>query len=197
MTAGLPVAILAGGRSERFGADKARAELLGRPLIRHVVDVVQPLSSSLAVVARRDDQYADLGLTTVGDRRPDLGPLGGVHTALKRLAQTDEPWLLVAPCDLWGLDPGWLGRLADARGPDVTAVAFRDAVRWQPLPMMAHRDLLPLVERQIRRHERSLFRLLDRAAHRALPLPRRWCRAIQVNSPADLARAERTLLADG
>jgi molybdopterin-guanine dinucleotide biosynthesis protein A len=80
----IPVYLLAGGRSSRFGSDKARAELAGVPLILRLAHQVEPVASPLVVVADRRDKYLDLGLTTIADALPGLGPLGGLLTACGR-----------------------------------------------------------------------------------------------------------------
>lgn len=74
-------AMLAGGRSRRFGSDKALADIGGKPMIAHVVDALAPQVDSL-VIRGRDWP----GLARIGDRPGDgLGPLGGgVNAALHR-----------------------------------------------------------------------------------------------------------------
>src|SRR4051812_40718043 len=104
-----PAYILAGGKSERFGSDKARAVLEGKPLVVRVAESLMPIASSVTVVAREDDQYGDLELRTVGDLQPGLGPMGGLLTALTLDA---GPWVLIAACDLVGIQRAWLESLA-------------------------------------------------------------------------------------
>ncbi len=71
-------AILGGGRSSRFGSDKALATLDGRALIDRVAAALAPQVDALIVVGRDHP-----GLTAVADRpAPDLGPLGGIAGAL-------------------------------------------------------------------------------------------------------------------
>ena len=63
----VPVYILAGGKSSRFGQDKARVQLHGQPLLLHTARMVQAFASSITVVANAVDKYADLGLRTIAD----------------------------------------------------------------------------------------------------------------------------------
>src|SRR4051794_14706591 len=76
-----PAYILAGGQSQRFGSDKARAPLDGKPLIVHVAESLKPIASSVTVVAKDFGEYDDLGLVSIGDLQPGLGPMGGLLTA--------------------------------------------------------------------------------------------------------------------
>jgi molybdenum cofactor guanylyltransferase len=71
-------AIIAGGQSIRFGADKGAALLSGTPLIDHVAKGLHAQVDSLVIVGRDWN-----GLTRVDDRPgPKLGPLGGISGAL-------------------------------------------------------------------------------------------------------------------
>lgn len=72
-------AVLAGGRSSRFGSDKALAQLDGRSLIARAVDTLKGYCDKVVVVGR-DEAPAP----TVPDwPRPDMGPLGGIAGALR------------------------------------------------------------------------------------------------------------------
>ena len=98
----MPVYILAGGRSSRFGSDKARALLDGEPLVARLARQIEPVARRVTVVAEAADTYADLGLRTIADRRPGLGPLAGLEAAL--LDATNPPkstadWLILLSCD--------------------------------------------------------------------------------------------------
>ncbi len=88
-------AVLAGGRSTRFGSDKALALLDGRPLIEHAVAALAARSEAVIVCGR------EWGADWVPDRpAPDLGPLGGINAALHAATQPGYDAVLTAPCDV-------------------------------------------------------------------------------------------------
>ena len=88
-------AIIAGGKSTRFGSDKALATFAGRPLIEHVAEALGAQSAALVVVGR---QHA--GLTWLADQpAPDMGPLAGVAAALLEARARGLLAVLTAPCD--------------------------------------------------------------------------------------------------
>jgi molybdopterin-guanine dinucleotide biosynthesis protein A len=94
-------AILGGGRSSRFGSDKALAVIDGRPMLEHVAERLRGQSDGL-VVAGRDWP----GLTRVDDRpEPGLGPLGGLAGALAHARDHGFDAVLTSSCDLPAL-PG-------------------------------------------------------------------------------------------
>lgn len=186
----VPLYVLAGGRSSRFGSNKARAEVEGLPLIQHVIRALEPLASRVTVVAREQGQYADLGLHTIGDLQPELGPMGGLATALADLHLTpDEPWLLLAPCDLLGLRRQWLQELLARPRQEHLVVAFRGS-RWEPLPALYHRDVQPEVESRVAAGRRSIWRLVERCRPLALAPPPSWEAMRRVNRPEDLEQED-------
>ena len=182
MAVTIPAYILAGGRSSRFGADKALAVLRGKPLIAHVAEAV----GEATVIAETPGKYDDLGLPTIADARPGLGPIGGLLTALEHSA---SDWLLLVACDMASVRPAWIASLESRRCVGARAVAFRSD-RWQPMPGLYHREARGEVERQIAAGERSMQRLLDRLDAVALALPSDWVEPPGINTPGDLARFE-------
>ena len=102
----LTVAINAGGQSSRMGTDKAFVDLLGQPLIEHIIGRVAGLGQAETIlITNRPDDYAHLGLPLVGDVMPDKGSLGGIYTALHH-GQT--AYTLVVACDMPFLNPALL-----------------------------------------------------------------------------------------
>ncbi len=184
----VPAFILAGGRSSRFGSDKARALLDNQPLILRVAQMLRPVASDIAVVADVADKYADLGLPTIADHEPGHGPLGGLVTALR--ATPADGTLLLCSCDAVVVREHWLQTLLAyrAKGDDqVEAVAFRGR-GWQPMPAIYHRAILPRALQHLANGRRRMQELLNAAAVAALPLPTDWPEHWQANTPADLTR---------
>lgn len=125
-TAGI---ILAGGRSSRFGSNKALADFRGIPLIRQVSGVLDSLFSEKLLITQTPELYGFLGWPTRPDLIPGQGPLGGIHAALTAArasrcfiaacdmpflqaglisylcAQADEEWDVVVPCLDHGMEP--------------------------------------------------------------------------------------------
>jgi len=131
----LPVYILAGGRSSRFGDDKARAMVDNIPLVVRLHKMISAqVSSQVFVVASALYAYNDLGLTTLSDAIPNLGPVSGIATALEHahkltslesdrtasetkhhssLMAIPPQWSLIVSCDLLEWHNAWLLKLAE------------------------------------------------------------------------------------
>jgi molybdenum cofactor guanylyltransferase len=181
----LPVYIVAGGQSRRYGGDKARALLSGVPMIRRVAEVLEPVARSVTVVAASRGAYGDLGLVTIGDLRPGMGPLGGLDTALAdRVGRHGEGWLLLASCDLVEPRDGWARRLMDRRRPNAQVVAFRGE-RWEPLFALYHSSIRLRIRRQLETGGGAMWRLIEQAHHVPVPLPDGVTGIAQINTPDD------------
>jgi molybdopterin-guanine dinucleotide biosynthesis protein A/alkylhydroperoxidase/carboxymuconolactone decarboxylase family protein YurZ len=175
---------MAGGRSSRFGSDKARALVDGVPMLLRIAGELSPVAARITVVAGTAGKYDDLGLRTIADRHPGLGPLAGLHASI--LDAPPAPWLLLASCDLIAVRRGWIDTLMAAQHPEARAVAFRHD-RWEPLLALYSTALLDEVTGRLERGELAMQRLLDSVQATALPLPADWPALCHVNTPAELA----------
>ncbi|MCM2279942.1 MAG: molybdenum cofactor guanylyltransferase [Oligoflexia bacterium] len=75
--------ILAGGRSTRMGRDKALLPFRGARLVDHLAELLGGAFEGARIfVSGSIDGYC-----SVPDIEPGLGPLGGIHSVLTRLAE--------------------------------------------------------------------------------------------------------------
>lgn len=76
--------ILAGGRSQRMGRDKAFVPLAGRPLIEHVITRLAPQVDTLVISSNAPrENFAAFRLPVIADIHGGFrGPLAGAHAAL-------------------------------------------------------------------------------------------------------------------
>ena len=88
--------ILVGGKSSRFGSDKALLEIEGRPLVVHLAAIAQQAAGSVTLVGQ-PARYEHLGLPIIPDTQADIGPLAGILAALEHSSQ---PWNLLLACDM-------------------------------------------------------------------------------------------------
>ncbi len=192
--------VLAGGRSERFGSEKASAILAGRPLLAWVVEAAGEVCGRVVVsLAPGQSLPAELAerCAAVVDHHPGEGPLGGIVSAL---AETDDDLVLVLGCDTPLVRPGLLRLLTDAcqgvdaavpsvgNQPQVLVAAYRRAV-------MSPR-FSAAFEQGVRSVRRALgtdgVRFVDEATLRTAD-PHLWSFR-GCNTPADLAALERDWL---
>lgn len=102
--------ILAGGRSQRFGSNKAIARYGDRALIDHVAAALRPQVDDLAQ-SGGSESFA--GLRLIADRpAAALGPLGGLNGALHDAACEGFDAVVAVPCDTPILPRDLVARLA-------------------------------------------------------------------------------------
>ena len=99
-------AVLAGGRSRRFGSDKAAAMLDGQTLLNHTLAALRPHCDAVVVVGR-EGGIADWP-------SPDMGPLGAIAGALRHAAANGFGQVLTAPVDCVRLPSELRARLEPA-----------------------------------------------------------------------------------
>lgn len=124
--------VLAGGASSRFGSDKTRAIIGGRPLLELVTAAAATVVDEVVVVG----PWAPQGCRVVVEPGPRRGPLGGLAHGLARL---DTELALVLAGDHPQLQPELMAALVDrartgeGRQHDAT-VPIRDG---RPEPLVA------------------------------------------------------------
>lgn len=193
---GVTGVVLAGGRSRRMGRDKARIPVAGRPLLTRALDALAPVCDERLVIGPPErEQEVPPGVRVVQDRIPDVGPLGGIYTAL---SEAGRPLALVVACDMPFLNPALLGHLISlADGYDVVLPRTAEGGH-QTHAVYAH-TCLTAVEAQLQRGQYRIDRFFD--AVRVRYVDNDELRAydpdllslFNVNTPEDLERAEAIL----
>jgi molybdenum cofactor guanylyltransferase len=136
-------AILAGGRSNRFGSPKCIADLGGIQLIEWVLRAQREVLDEVVIVANAPDRFTGLGVPIVPDILPGRGPLSGIHAALSHAAGDA---VLLSPCDAPYGVPALYRLLLDSND-DVQAVfpRSRGPLGYEPLFGWFSGSVLPLL----------------------------------------------------
>jgi molybdopterin-guanine dinucleotide biosynthesis protein A len=113
--------VIAGGRSVRFGGEKAVAGLAGKPLLMWAVERLRRSCRVVAVNARPGTEAEALarteGMTVLHDAHGDAaGPLAGVKVGLGWAVTVGAKALAVSPCDVPLLPDSLFHRLIAAAG---------------------------------------------------------------------------------
>jgi len=140
--------ILAGGKSRRFGSNKALACLNDKPVIQHVADIITSLFSSCLVVTNTPEEYEFLELPMTGDIFQDAGPLAGIHAALSNI---DESQAFVTGCDMPFIEPTLIRFLCSLdRAEEYDCVVPWLTTGPEPLCALYHRSSLSIFEDNLR-----------------------------------------------
>ncbi|MDI6704306.1 MAG: molybdenum cofactor guanylyltransferase [bacterium] len=74
--------ILAGGKGNRIGKEKAFIKIGNKTIIERIIDVLSNLFEDIIVVAKNQELYKDFNVKVTEDIIPNLGPLGGLYSGL-------------------------------------------------------------------------------------------------------------------
>jgi molybdopterin-guanine dinucleotide biosynthesis protein A len=167
-------AVLAGGRSTRFGSDKALAELGGRTLLARSVGTLSSLCETVVVVGRE----AAPALTLPDWPRAGMGPLGGIAAALHHARDQGYNEVLTCAVDSVGLGDDVVRQL----GPAPAYCADQPVIGLWPVDASAAVDAILNSEG---RHSMRAF--AESIGARAV---RFEFKPANINTPADLMAAE-------
>ncbi len=175
--------VLAGGRSSRFGGDKALHPVSGVPMAGRVYQALAMVIRDVRIgLSDAQERNPVPGAAVVVDDPPGTGPMGSLRAAL---LASDPRWVFAAACDLPGLSPSAVRSILEARSDALDAVVAVDPTgRLHPLTAAWHPRVIPLLVSDRAGHGRSLTRLLSSVSMMTVLLDPEVLR--NVNRPADL-----------
>jgi molybdopterin-guanine dinucleotide biosynthesis protein A len=94
--------VLAGGKSLRFGEDKSQVKLNNKSLIDHILSEILTEFKELLIVSNNSIKFnKSENISIISDFKNNLGPLGGVLTAMKWIKDNnkDYQWISTFPTD--------------------------------------------------------------------------------------------------
>ncbi|WP_409966984.1 molybdenum cofactor guanylyltransferase [Bengtsoniella intestinalis] len=151
--------LMAGGASSRMGTPKAHL-----PIGRYC------FAECLLYTLRQFDQcfisanegFTEFGLPIIPDKVQNIGPLGGIYTALQT---ADTPYVLVVPCDCPLLSLEMIEALFSGLEQGCSCVLSVMGGRINPLFAIYKKTLLPTIEAQIKTGHYSVLRCCAQAAY--------------------------------
>lgn len=155
--------VLAGGRSTRFGRDKLREPVDGRPLLHLAVLALAAVCDEVIVAGPRDASAlpqlpeVQVPLRVVRDAEAGGGPLVGLRAGLEAAR---FPIVLVAGGDMPHLVQPLLRELVRALASGADAAVLREDGELRPLPCAIRISALPVLVRQLATGRRSLREFL-------------------------------------
>ena len=94
--------VLAGGKSQRFGEDKSQVKLADKSLIDYMLmEIINDFDELLIVSNDKIKFKKSEKISIIEDFKKDLGPLGGVLSAMKWIKENnkDYQWISTFPID--------------------------------------------------------------------------------------------------
>ncbi len=123
--------ILSGGRSSRMGKEKGLLHYKGKPLISFAISALEPLVDKIIIGANNElDKYQKFGFEIVEDEVKNIGPLGGILSALNH-SKTEHN--LVLSCDTPYISTNFLSYLYSNINDYEVVVASHGNNKIEPL----------------------------------------------------------------
>ena len=145
----LTAAILAGGRSIRFGGrDKSALVVDGRTIFDRQVSELSQIAGEILLVGGTIESGPRPGVTPIADLIPGCGPLGGVHAALS-VARSER--VIVVACDMPYVSAPFLAYLAGLAGEagEFAAIVPQTERGYHPLCAVYTHAVITPIERRL------------------------------------------------
>src|SRR5215813_7070869 len=174
--------IQAGGRSSQMKLDKVWLEIDGVPMIERAVPAPKPAAGRLGIIVNaanpqvgRYERLAEsCDARLIFDMHEHLGPLGGIHTALKHCGAARSA--LILACDLPFITTEFLSFLCNVhqgenpqsaiRNPRSITVPLDQSDRLQPLAAIYDQSLEAVVRQMLAANEFKVDLLHSRVSTR-------------------------------
>jgi len=183
--------VLAGGASSRMGVSKATLELGGIPLTECALRPLRAAGLEPVVIAKEGDALPSLDVPVWIEARPERHPLAGILEALDRAGGRA---VLVCACDMPFVTADLVAHIAGQAGTAVPEAGGRLhplLARYEPAAAEVLREALGARASLHEAVRKAGAEIVLEAAIARFGDPERLL--FNVNTPADLARAEELL----
>jgi len=185
-------AVLAGGKAKRFGEEKLLYRVSGKPLILHAIESVleaEGIDEAVIITSKeKKEAFDELGFKVIVDEL-EIGPAGGVYTALKKLGD-----VFVVAGDMPSIKPEFVDYIIEKfyeLRPLVCVPKWKNGY-LEPLHAAYSKNFLKILEEQITKGRYMLneaIRLSNPCYIEIEPLPEEWRESFfNVNTKSDLRK---------
>jgi molybdenum cofactor guanylyltransferase len=183
--------VLAGGRSLRFGGQKALATLAGETLVARMARMLERDCASVAVSG--SETLLGPGYLALPDPADVAsGPLAGVLAGMRWASSIGAEWLATAPCDTPLLPDDFTRQLiggAEAAHTDMAVFSSDDGMH--PLTAAWRTSLLPVLEDALKTSHPPVHTLATTLGAAKVAVAAEHL--VNINTPQDLERAGQIL----
>jgi len=151
-------AILAGGKNSRYGGlNKAFIEVGDVTIIDRNIKVLKPLFLRISIITNHPEQFSNYrSYPMTGDYFHEIGPLAGIHSALKNI---EADAVFISSCDMPFLDSSLISLLLDtANNENADVIIPRVKGKIEPLFAVYSRNILNQLEIHIKESENRSIR---------------------------------------
>lgn len=160
--------VLAGGKSSRMnGNNKAFLEYNNKTFIENVISKLNDFNKIYVSVDNKD-KYEKLSYDLIEDEYKDIGPIGGIYSALKHI---DYEYVFVIACDMPKVTKEFINFLLNNLTKEDKCLIVKDHDnKLYPLGGIYSKGVLPVIEEMIKAKDYKLQNLVKKCNGRILSL---------------------------
>lgn len=161
--------VLAGGKSSRFGSNKALSKYGDETFLKHIAVLLQSYTKEV-VISGFYPEYESIGMPILEDKISGIGPLGGIYTAL---LYSSTPWILVLTCDMPFITSEIITHML-AAGKGENVIGWDHPENIGIFPLLISKELLPEIEKAIEKKQYRIKQILSKGNTRRITIPDEW-----------------------
>jgi molybdopterin-guanine dinucleotide biosynthesis protein A len=158
--------VLAGGRSNRMGSNKALLHFAGKALLEHALDLLRPYCDKL-VISGDPAVYSMPGVEVWPDEIPGQAAMIGIYSCLRK---SDSERNIILTCDMPLVSQGLIEYLLQQDATREVVFPVHDLGKWEPLCAVYSKSLLNKIKLALEGKEYSLHRLIQQSNHLAVEI---------------------------
>lgn len=159
--------ILSGGKSSRFGQDKAMASFGKTTFIENAIRIVKPLASDL-IISTNHPKHKQFGYKTVADEIKNIGPLGGILSGLKASV---TKYNIILSVDMPLMNTSYIQFLLEKSENALITIGMDTKNKQHPMCGIFNQQALPYIEANIIKKRYSLHYLIETSPHHLIVPP--------------------------
>jgi molybdenum cofactor guanylyltransferase len=168
--------VLAGGKSQRMGADKGLLDLNGKTFIQHICDALQPIVGSNILIVSSNKEYDALGFSRVEDIIENKGPVGGLYTGLK---ESKTKVNLVLSVDVPLISAELLQWLIKNHDETDMVTQTKSGDKTSPLIGVYDRSMRIVFGELLAGNQLKLRKVIEDVKHKTIEVPEKWNNQVQ------------------
>lgn len=148
--------VLAGGKSQRMGTDKALLDFQGKPLFHHMVSLIRPFCGEV-FISGQNQNYVIADLRLIPDLYTNCGPIAGIYSSLRH---SSTEWNLLVSVDVPFVNQELFQFLISNIG-DFDCIIPEHQNGKEPLVGLYRKCMAPIAKEMIEKGEYKLTTLLS------------------------------------
>lgn len=149
------------------GNNKAFLSFNNKSFIENIIEALEDIDKIYISVDEKE-KYKSLDLPLIEDEYKDIGPIGGMYSAFKKM---NCDFILVLPCDMPRVNKEFVKFLLESVKEEDSCVVLQDSEnRLYPLGAVYNRNILIKLEDMIKRKDYRLVNLVKNIDGRIIKL---------------------------